>query len=586
MGRKTTILLVFFLLLNCCANAQSIDSILIQLQKLEGREKIAFTNEHFYTLYATDFSLGQRLLLEADSLADALVLPNDKAIAQRNLGIIYYLKGEYEQALAAYQIALTYFEKADDISGVGLTLKEMGNFFKKQKQYPKALEVLDRGIDLCKSVQDTDCITQNLDIKAVVLIEMDSLDAAKTILYEEEMLLKAFSKGGDLSYPYNHLSEIALLQGEVENAANLLQKSTAIRAAAGDRQGVAINTNNLGEIYLNSGRPVDAIPFFKDALSQSKEIGFTDLTRHIMEMLSRSYAQLNESEEALKWLKESYAVKDSLFNVDRTEKLAEMDAKYEAAKKATEIAEKDAALQKQTIKVIGLSAALFLVVIAFVFVGRVQQQKRIKAELQAEIASREAANKIQEERLRISRDLHDNLGAELTLIGSALNRKAFTAQSEEEKSDLESISKNTREAMGQLRETIWAIRKDSFYLEDLVEKIREFGQRAGSLHLDMQVGNPKVRLGPGQTLNLYRIAQESITNAVKHGNARVVSLLWTVEGNQLVMQINDDGKGVAGKKNSGGYGLQNMKSRAEELGGSFSFSSPGTGTQTLVSIPL
>jgi signal transduction histidine kinase len=584
---KKILSFLIFLGLSLVANTQNpvLDSLEREINGLDGKEKVTYINQQYYSLYSTSFKKALEHLSFAKEQAQKNEWKPELALTQRNLGIVYFLQGNYESALSSFQEALSLFESLDDPVGTGFTLKEMGNYFKRQKQPEKALELLNRGIALCTQAKDTTCLAENMDIKGVVLLEMGKLEEAKAILTSELEILEKTNNETGLSYVLNHLAEIALMEGQIENSVNLLQRSTDIREKNNDLQGVAININNTGEVLMGAGRPAEAIPYFEGALKASQEIGFPDLTRHVMQMLSESYTAIGDAEQGLEWMKKSYALKDSLFNVKRSEQLAEMDAKYETAKKEKELALKEAQLQKRNTWLYVTIAGIILLALLFFFILRHQQQKRIKAELQADLAASEASNKLQEERLRISRDLHDNLGAELTLIGSAINRKVFKSASTEEKAELESISKNAREAMGQLRETIWAIRSEAFTLESLSHKINEFGQRAGSIHLHLDVDQPQLKLSPSQTLNLYRIAQEAITNAVKHGEARQVSIhFYKKEKNKLVMAIKDDGKGMQGNTRSGGYGMQNMKARAEELGGEMNILSKSGGVHLEVMV--
>ncbi|MBK6949734.1 MAG: hypothetical protein IPH16_18175 [Haliscomenobacter sp.] len=126
-------------------------------------------------------------------------------------------------------------------------------------------------------------------------------------------------------------------------------------------------------------------------------------------------------------------------------------------------------LQKRNM-LLGLSiAGLVLLVVAFILVFRYQKQRRIQwkreTELKTELVRSELSLRLQNERLRISRDLHDNLGAELTIVGGALSKRAHISASMEERSALETIAMNIRQAMALLRESIWAIRYEQFSLK-------------------------------------------------------------------------------------------------------------------------
>jgi signal transduction histidine kinase len=350
---------------------------------------------------------------------------------------------------------------------------------------------------------------------------------------------------------------------------------------------VAININNMGEVLLRAGQPAKALSYFQEALRKSEAIGFNDLRRHVMQMLSDTYSGMGSDALAKDWLQKSYALKDSMFNVERSRQLAEMATKYETEKKEKELARQEAKLQRRNAYLLLVGLLLAAAIAIFGFILRQQKLKRREAELQTELATSAAANRLQEERLRISRDLHDNLGAELTIIGSTLSRKAFQAGSEVEKQELEAIGGNARQAMGLLRETIWAIRHEQFSVKQLAEKIGDFAVRATSLPVEIQAPESGILLSPSQTLNLYRIAQEAITNAVKYAEATAIKVVFeNAAGNHVKLTVSDDGKGFDPTDKFSGNGLGNMRARADEMGGRLGLSSSEAGTKLVVELQL
>lgn len=581
---------IIFSLLCCVASvsAQSpADSLAALLPGKAGKERVAFINEHFYTFYSNDFDEAVKLVEEAKTLAEQNGWQDLQALSLRNLGIIRYLKADYEQALTSYHQALSIYEKTGDNAGRGFTLKELGNYYKKQKKYETALEKLKEGLAACQAANNDQCYSEVLDIQGVVFLEMGKLDEAEAVFQKEKAVLLRLNNDRSMSYVLDHLSEVAILRGRHEQAIGLLQESAGLRQKVGDLHGVAITTNNMGEAMLQAKQPAKAIPFFADAVQRSTAIGFDDLRRHAMQQLSAAYAETGQPALAMDWLQKSVALKDSMFNVERSRQLAEMEAKYDTEKKEAELARQQVKLQRRTSYLLLAGALLLALSAIFVAILRQQKLKQREAELQAGLATAEAANRLQEERLRISRDLHDNLGAELTIIGSALSRRAFQVENEQERQELEAIGGNARQAMGQLRETIWAIRHEQFSVAELAEKISDFAVRATPLPVEVRAADVVATLSPTQTLNLFRIAQEAITNAVKYAGATAITVVFEKPApNLLALRICDDGHGFDVALPAVGNGLGNMRARAEELGGSLQVSSSEGGTTIVAQLPI
>jgi two-component system sensor kinase FixL len=184
---------------------------------------------------------------------------------------------------------------------------------------------------------------------------------------------------------------------------------------------------------------------------------------------------------------------------------------------------------------------------------------------------REAVNAIDRERNRIGRDLHDGLGQLLTGIKLILEpmRKQFSAAAA---ANLEQALELVDLAIAQASELakgLSPVPKQggtiAAALEELTRHARHF------FHVDCSVTarNVPADLTDECAINLYRIAQEAITNAVKHGKAGKVEVRCAGEDDRLVLEIEDDGFGGAGPKGSG-MGLRIMRYRARAIGGELS----------------
>jgi len=92
---------------------------------------------------------------------------------------------------------------------------------------------------------------------------------------------------------------------------------------------------------------------------------------------------------------------------------------------------------------------------------------------------------------------------------------------------------------------------------------------------------------PATATHLYRIAQEAVSNAARHGHARHISILLSATGDDLLLSVSDDGEGIAkSTRGNGGMGIRTMHYRAESLGGSLSFHPrPRGGTNVICAIP-
>jgi len=241
---------------------------------------------------------------------------------------------------------------------------------------------------------------------------------------------------------------------------------------------------------------------------------------------------------------------------------------------------------------IGLSILLFS--LFAILTVKYFSQRKLKKQLQ----DIRLSEKIHSERERISRDLHDNVGSQLTYIISSLDNMAYSEMDDSEKAtkkNIEALSDFARSTMQQLRETIWTLNKETIPVFEVKNKIHGYTERIVSgiegITLNFSFGEEySSTLNSIQAVNLFRIVQEAVNNCIKHSNTTILEIkIYETADKDLVVEINDNGKGFSsGNENEQEqYGIRNMHKRALEMKGTLTLSSqPGMGTSVKLSLPL
>ena len=226
-------------------------------------------------------------------------------------------------------------------------------------------------------------------------------------------------------------------------------------------------------------------------------------------------------------------------------------------------------------------------IIYTIYYSRIQQlRKKQAAQLSLMIATQE------EERKRISRDLHDDVGTRLSalkLFLSSLHEKAIATNNQEIKKLAASSEQFVTETIKDVRELLLnlspLVLEEFGYttaVEGLINKINETKQ----IHFSLVLFGIKQRLKKEPELALYRITQELINNVLKHAEAKNVSLQIGKRDNKIILMIEDDGKGFDITAHKDGYGLHNLRARTKLLQGRLTIDSqPGKGTSVLIEIP-
>lgn len=228
--------------------------------------------------------------------------------------------------------------------------------------------------------------------------------------------------------------------------------------------------------------------------------------------------------------------------------------------------------------------ALSMVAALFYFVSRNRFQRRLR-QLQME-------QEVQLEKQRLSRDLHDNLGSQLTWLSGTISQLQTAAeQGQQVDQRINLLKEGAGGLMQTLRETIWILNREKIGLVEFFDKLvthaaRHLGAYPG---LELQTENEIAvdhRLNSAVALQLFRICQEAITNACKHSGASLLRLRVAADDNGFFIAVSDNGKGIDKDEDAapGHYGLQNMEERARESGLHLQIhSTPGSGTAVTVS---
>ena len=207
-----------------------------------------------------------------------------------------------------------------------------------------------------------------------------------------------------------------------------------------------------------------------------------------------------------------------------------------------------------------LAVAVIIVVLQFI------NQRKLKKKL----AELERQREVDKERQRISREMHDDIGAgltQITLMSESVMNKTGNSQKE-----LEDIASTSRKLVSSMSEIIWSLNPENKTLEQLTAYLREQLNKQleySGINYDIELPDEskKVLLTNEQLRSILLTTKEIVNNAIKYSGAKNISIKMTLNKSMLACTVEDDGQGFDIGKSYTGNGLKNMRHRIEELGG-------------------
>lgn len=232
----------------------------------------------------------------------------------------------------------------------------------------------------------------------------------------------------------------------------------------------------------------------------------------------------------------------------------------------------------------------FDVLVLMVGLGFRYRNLRFEKEKQTRLAIENQLRLLQEKE-RISRDLHDNVGSQLTIISSGIDNAAYLAEKQKLSPEkLLQINETVRETVQNLRDSIWATHQNEISVENFKTRLRQYLAKSVNDNLTFQVNlaGKDMLLSSTLALTLFRIIQEAIQNSLKHAKASEISIIGQFDDERSIIEITDNGTGFDPNQTAKteSYGLNNMKQRIENLAGNLTIASKlNEGTKITLEFP-
>lgn len=511
-----------------------------------------------------------------------------------NLALYYYHLGEVQRSIKLYNQTIAWAgSKRKDVAAKcynqlgNIWADDLGNEKKALEYYQKSLKMkLESGA----SVKSISFSYNNIGISYKNLGNIDSS------MYYYQKALEYAKKTNEPQTQLNPLINIANNYkriGDYVNSINTYNEALKISQYASAREvfrlhiNIAMNYNLLQKYHkaLEHLNTADSLIKISQVLNDKRDL-------HIQK--AYTYSKLNNFQKAFEEQQIVTTLTDSIFKRERDQEMADLMVQFETEQKDKEILKQEKIIQLKEIEnnrktILFLVIAGFLVLIAgFLFYLFKQKESQAKqAHLELKLAQEKKRADLQEERLRISRELHDNIGSYLTLISASIEQIP-TMSEPELKAQFPDLQKALSLSIRELRKTVWLLNSEEVSVDAIALRMRDFfkplNQNDLKIHIHVE-GNSQLKLKDVQATHLIRIIQEAVNNAYKYAEAKNIYIELKAD-KHLYFNIYDDGKGFDIKTTNPGNGIANMKARTKELNGSINIDSLATGTRIEGNFPI
>jgi two-component system sensor histidine kinase UhpB len=473
------------------------------------------------------------------------------------IGFNNYCLENYEQSFSAYSSALKMYQQigSDKCFGIGFCYVYLANIYRVQVKYPEALDYSYKGLKIAIEIGD-------------------KLLAANAYFSIGDIL--SLKIGNPHSTKNN--AEKSLLKEALKNYFEALNNFKAV----GNTGGVGDNYKAVAETYSKLHQFLQAQKYADSAFLIAKRISGKDNLKNAYLVQTKIDSAKGDYQHAFEHHKLYILYRDSLINEENAKRSFQSKMQYEFDKKQNsakaEQGKKDvlaAAELKNQILIRNFSIAGIFLVASFGGYSFYRYRRRRKLQSEQEMLN---------ERLRISRELHDDMGSTLGSI-SIYSEVAKNRSVKNENADevILKIGAASRELIDKMSDIVWSINPNNESIEQLQNRMQTFAAMILTphniqYHFLADDAIQKVKLTAEERKNIFLIFKEAIHNIVKYAECKNVEISLSQQSDHLEMIIKDDGKGFDISKlpeadSLGGNGIKNMKARTETMNATININS-------------
>ncbi len=542
------------------------------------------------------------------SIAVARILKDSLLVARgiANMGNVYLHKNDRVKSLELYLLAAKMIELGNSPI-LPILYSNINALLEEQQEHTRALEFANKAVALAIKNRDTTSLVDAYINMSVSYNQLKQYDTAFHLL--EKALLLANTKADlyQLVTIYNNMGDYFRVKNDFPAAEVKYLEMYRYSKQMGNQYFLSSAALVLAKVNYELKNQQTALKYILESEQLANAIGERAELKDIYEVRAQIEEAAGNFKLASSYYSKTLDLSDSLFKAETSEKVAEVEARYQNEKKQQDIIqlEKDKAIHlltikhKTTLNYFLLASVVVLLILALMiyryFINGQQLAKQQDELQQIHISQLEKDKQLvvvdsmlkgqEEERTRLAKDLHDGLGGLLSGIKFSLsNMKDNLIVTPDNMSVFERSLDMIDTAIKELRRVAHNMMPEMLTKFGLDEALNEYCNAINAtklLSVKYQSHGMASRIDQSAEIIIYRIIQELLNNVLKHSAATEVFVQLVRDNSRLSVVVEDNGKGFSVHQPSGntGVGLSNIRSRVDYLKGQLDVhSAPDKGT--------
>jgi two-component system NarL family sensor kinase len=519
------------------------------------------------------------------------------AAIANNRGNVADRQGRYADAVALYLQAATYLTRQPAASGPLSTLlmvyTNLGNSFLLLGQSTQAARYWREAVALAPRTGPTPELLPVYLQLATLHLQSAYLDSARQALAAARPLLT-----GNRLYAseyFGTLGQYYLRRRQPVAARRAFTQALGYAARKGAAGYQAKLLLGLGQLDQQAGDQGQARTRLQQSLALTEQLGDPQQQVTALTALAQLEEQAGQGLAALRYYRRSRQLLDTLASATVQRQINQLETQFRTRQQAQQLrllqvakaSQQQALRQQRQLSALYLALLLTLLGAGALGGGLWRHRRHLRAQqmlqAQARFSTQAMLQGQEDERRRLARDLHDGLGGQLAAVRLYLATAGQRAALPLEPAQLltQAVAQLDH-AIGELRQVARNLMPEallSFGLTQALHDLCAAGPLAAGPQVQLQTYGFDVRLAPAVEVELYRLVQELLTNALRHAQAQQVLVQLMRHGPEVQLVVEDDGRGFDPATVGSGVGLRSVRARVQYLKGTLDVhSQPGQGT--------